>query len=45
MDNQYKLLTDALKVFKDFSHSNIDWEFEYDLDNPAYNLLKDKYSI
>lgn len=45
MNNEYLLLTGALKVFNDFTHSTEGYCIEHDIDNPKYELLKSKYPV
>ncbi|MBI2851370.1 MAG: transglutaminase domain-containing protein [Chloroflexi bacterium] len=46
MNHEYMLLTGALRVFQDFSSSNVkELSFVYDFNNEYFNLLKHKYPI
>jgi len=46
MNYPYLLFTGALRVFQDFSGSNVkDLSFFYDFNNENFNLLKQKYPI
>lgn len=45
MKFQDLLLTGALRVFRDFTHSNFYADFEYDFNNSNFEILKDKYNI
>ena len=46
MNNEYLLLTGALRVFDNFSKSNCgNFFIEHDLKNPNYDLLRNKYSL
>jgi hypothetical protein len=46
MNNEYLLLTGALRVFDDFSQSGYENFFiEHDVKNPKFELLRNQYSI
>lgn len=46
MDNEYLLLSGALRVFDDFSKSGCDDFFvKHDVKNPSFELLRGQYSI
>jgi hypothetical protein len=46
MNNEYLLLTGALRVFDNFSQSSCENFFiEHDLQNPNYDLLRNQYSL
>ncbi len=45
MNNEYLLLTGALKVFNDFTCSNEGYYIEHDITHPKYELLKSKYPV
>jgi hypothetical protein len=46
MNNEYQLYTGALRVFRDFSGTNVkNLSFVYDFNNDNYNLLEQKYPI
>ena len=44
MNQEYLLLTGALRVFNDFSHANIsDFYVEHDTKNESFNELRNRY--
>ena len=46
MNNEYLLLTGALRVFDNFSESNCEnFIIEHDVNNPKFELLRNKYSL
>lgn len=46
MDSEYQLLTGALRVFDDFSHSGCDdYRIEHDTNHPKFDLLRNRYDI
>ena len=46
MDNEYLLLTGALRMFENFSKSSCDnFSIEHDVKNPKYELLRNQYSL
>ncbi len=46
MNSKYRIFAGALRVFQDFSSSNVkDLSFVYDFNNDNFALLKHKYPI
>ena len=46
MNNEYLLLSGALRVFDNFSESiNENFIIEHDVNNPKFELLRNQYSL